>query len=65
MPLSRIFKVANVSFNAIRENKILARSSEFIVGSPFCVADLIFDCVVPSVQLMAFGESGRTISSAP
>ena len=41
MPLSRIFKVVNVSFSAIRENKIIARSSESIVGSPFCIADLI------------------------
>ena len=31
MPLSRIFNVANVSFNAIRENKILAKISELTV----------------------------------
>ena len=30
-PLSRIFSVANMSFNAIRENKILAEFSEFEV----------------------------------
>ena len=31
MPLSRIFKVAKMSFNAIRENEILAKISEFTV----------------------------------
>ena len=31
MPLSRIFNVANMSFNAIRGNKILAKISEFTV----------------------------------
>ena len=31
MPLSRDFNVANTSFNAIRENKILAKISEFPV----------------------------------
>ena len=31
MPFSRIFIVANMSFNAIRENKILAKISEFTV----------------------------------
>ena len=29
MPWSRIFNVVNMSFNAIRENKILAKISEF------------------------------------
>ena len=31
MPCSPLFYVANVSFNAIRENKILAKISEFTV----------------------------------
>ena len=31
MHLSRIFNVENMSFNAIRENKILAKISEFTV----------------------------------
>ena len=31
MPKSPISEVANMSFNAIRENKILAKISEFIV----------------------------------
>ena len=31
MPFSRIFNVANMSFNAIRKNKILAKISEFTV----------------------------------
>ena len=31
MPFSRIFAVANMSFNDIRENKMLANISEFIV----------------------------------
>ena len=31
MPKSRIFTIANMSFNAIRENKILAKISEFTV----------------------------------
>ena len=31
MPKSRIFNVANMPFNAIRENKILAKTSEFTV----------------------------------
>ena len=31
MPRSRILKVANMSFKAIRENKILAKISEFTV----------------------------------
>ena len=31
MPLWRIFYVENMSFNAIRENKILAKISEFTV----------------------------------
>ena len=31
MPCSRFFNVANVSFNAIRENKILVKISEFTV----------------------------------
>ena len=31
MPKSRIFNAANMPFNAIRENKILANISEFTV----------------------------------
>ena len=31
MPYSRIFKVANMPFDTIRENKILAKFSEFTV----------------------------------
>ena len=31
MPLSRIFNVANMSFNTTRENKILAKISELTV----------------------------------
>ena len=31
MPLSQIFNVANMSFNAIRENKVLMKTSEFTV----------------------------------
>ena len=31
MPLSLIFNVTNKSFNAIRENKILSKISEFTV----------------------------------
>ena len=31
MPLSRIFNVENMSFNAIRENKFNAKISEFTV----------------------------------
>ena len=34
MPESRVFKVANISFNAIRENKILAKISDFTVNRP-------------------------------
>ena len=36
MPLSHIFNMANMSFNTIRENKILANILEFIVsfGTP-------------------------------
>ena len=33
MPKSQMFDVANMSFNAIRENKILAKISEFTVAS--------------------------------
>ena len=32
MPLSQNFNVANMSLNAIRENKILAKVSEFTVA---------------------------------
>ena len=31
MPCSQFFYIANVSFNAIRENKILSKISEFAV----------------------------------
>ena len=31
MPKLRIFNVANMSFNALRENKIIAKNSEFTV----------------------------------
>ena len=31
MPLSRIFNVENMSFNAVRENKILTKITEFTV----------------------------------
>ena len=31
MPKSQIFNIANMSFNAIRENKMLAKISEFTV----------------------------------
>ena len=31
MPVSRIFNVANISLNSIRENKILAKISGFTV----------------------------------
>ena len=31
MPLSRMFSVTNMSFNAIRENKIIAKISGFTV----------------------------------
>ena len=31
MPLARIFNVKHMSFNVIRENKILAKVSEFTV----------------------------------
>ena len=34
MQNSRIYNVANMSFNVIRENKILAKISEFTVASP-------------------------------
>ena len=33
MPKSRIFNVANMSVNTIRENKILAKISEFTVAA--------------------------------
>ena len=36
MPKSRIFNVANMSFNAIRENKILAKISEFTSNLLIC-----------------------------
>ena len=32
MPLSRIFNIENMSFNALRENKILEKISEFTVS---------------------------------
>ena len=35
MPLWRILIVANMNFNAIHENKILAKISEFIVVARF------------------------------
>ena len=34
MPESRSLNVANMSSNAIRENKILAKISEFTVNNP-------------------------------
>ena len=36
MPLSQIFNVANMPFNAIRENKILTNISEFTVSFQLC-----------------------------
>ena len=39
MPKSRFFKVANKSFKAIRENKILAKIPEFTVLHTSCVYD--------------------------
>ena len=33
MPLLQVFHVANMSFNAFRENKILAKISEFTVAT--------------------------------
>ena len=36
MPKSRSFNVANMSFNAIRENKILSKISEFTVILDTC-----------------------------
>ena len=35
MPKSRISNVTNMSFNAIHENKILAKISEFTVNGQF------------------------------
>ena len=39
----RILDVANMSFNAIRENKILAKISEFTVSLKFRVKS-VFGC---------------------
>ena len=37
MPKSQFLNVANMSLNAIRENKFLAKISEFTVGCPLCL----------------------------
>ena len=39
MPLARIFNFANMSFNAIRENKILVKISEFTLFPRFFVTE--------------------------
>ena len=41
MPLSLIFNAANMSFNAIRENKILAKISGFTVVFRYPSSDLM------------------------
>ena len=48
MPCLRFFYVANVSFNTIREHKILAKISEFTVHSLFYFLTLYL--LVPSAD---------------
>ena len=70
MPLSRIFNIENMSFNAIREKKILEQISESTVhsGSSFCFA---FPCAITITSQHAhinfvfkFLQIFKTLSSA-
>ena len=44
MPKSRIFSVANMSFNAIRENKLFAKFSEFTIAHCLLVSSADNNC---------------------
>ena len=59
MPLSLIFNITNVSFNAIRENKILRNISEFTVvfqistlGLGFSLIQIFFQHIVRAATIL-------------
>ena len=41
MPLSQMFSVANMTFNTMRKNKILAKFSEFTVANCYEIMEYI------------------------